>query len=134
MAGEHGEQGQEEQRVSPYAWYALGVLVLVYMLNFIDRQILSILANDIKADLGLTDADLGFLYGTAFAIFYALFGIPLGRLADGWHRTRLFSLALALWSLMTALSGLARNTATLTFARVGVGVVTANLRAIASWR
>ena len=72
--------GESEAKAAPYAWYALGVLVLVYMLNFIDRQILSILANDIKADLEMTDADLGFLYGTAFAIFYALFGIPLGLL------------------------------------------------------
>jgi len=113
---------REEQQASGYAWYALGVLVLVYMINFVDRQILSILANDIKADLGLSDADLGFLYGTAFAIFYALFGIPLGRLADGWHRTRLLSLSLALWSMMTALSGFARNAGTLTVARIGVGV------------
>ena len=75
-------------------------------LNFVDRQILSILANDIKADLGLDDAQLGFLYGTAFAIFYALFGIPLGRLADGWHRVRLLAIGLALWSVMTALVGL----------------------------
>jgi MFS family permease len=112
----------DDTKASPYAWYALGVLVLVYMVNFIDRQILSILANDIKADLGLSDADLGFLYGTAFAIFYALFGIPLGRLADGWHRVRLLSLSLALWSAMTTLSGLARNGATLTVARIGVGV------------
>ena len=76
--------GAEPQpyRVGAYAWYALGVLVIVYMLNFIDRQILSILAEDIKADLGLEDAQIGFLYGTAFAVFYALFGIPLGRLAD----------------------------------------------------
>ena len=111
-----------EPRASAYSWYGLGVLVLVYMLNFIDRQILSILANDIKADLGLSDADLGFLYGTAFAIFYALFGIPLGRLADGWHRGRLLSLGLALWSTMTVLSGFARAAATLTIARIGGGV------------
>ncbi len=64
-------------RVGGYAWYALGVLVLVYVMNFIDRQILSILAEDIKRDLKLDDAQLGFLYGTAFAVFYALFGIPL---------------------------------------------------------
>ncbi|MBS1239414.1 MAG: yjjL 4, partial [Proteobacteria bacterium] len=114
--------GEAEEPASGYAWYALGVLVLVYMLNFIDRQILSILANDIKADLKLSDADLGFLYGTAFAIFYALFGVPLGRLADGWHRVRLLTLGLALWSLMTFLSGFARNGATLTAARIGVGV------------
>jgi len=105
-----------------YSWYALSVLVLVYMLNFIDRNILSILANDIKADLGLTDADLGFLYGTAFGVFYALFGIPLGRLADSWHRVRLMTVGLALWSLMTALSGFARNGLELAAARIGVGV------------
>ncbi|WP_246205073.1 MFS transporter [Altericroceibacterium indicum] len=108
--------------VPPYHWYALSILVLVYFLNFVDRQILSILANDIKADLGLDDADLGFLYGTAFAIFYALFGIPLGRLADNWHRVRLLSIGLLLWSGMTALSGMARNGATLAVARIGVGV------------
>jgi MFS family permease len=126
------------QPVPAYGWYALGVLFTVYLVNFVDRQILSILANDIKADLGLTDAQLGFLYGTAFAIFYALFGIPLGRLADGWNRTRLLAAGLALWSLATALSGLARNGATLAAARVGVGIgeATANPCAyslIADW-
>src|SRR3989304_4303804 len=69
-----------------YARYALGVLVVVYVLNFLDRQILSILAEAIKADLGLSDAQIGFLYGTAFAVFYAVFGIPLGRLAPGGGR------------------------------------------------
>ncbi|TCD06835.1 MFS transporter [Erythrobacteraceae bacterium CFH 75059] len=112
----------EQQAVPGYSWYALGLLVIVYMLNFIDRQILSILANDIKLDLGLSDADLGFLYGTAFAIFYALFGIPLGRLADSWHRVRLMSIGLALWSAMTAVSGFARDGLALTLARVGVGI------------
>lgn len=96
--------------------------MLVYMVNFIDRQILSILANDIKADLGLDDAQLGFLYGTAFAVFYALFGIPLGRLADGTSRVRLLAAGLALWSAMTAASGIAKNFAQLSLARVGVGI------------
>ena len=114
--------GQENDAVPAYSWYALSVLVLVYVLNFIDRQILSILANDIKADLGVDDAYLGFLYGTAFAIFYALFGIPLGRLADSWKRVRLMTIGLAVWSAMTAVSGFARDAGTLTVARIGVGV------------
>lgn len=109
-------------KVPSYSWYALGVLVLVYVLNFIDRQILSILANDIKADLGVADDYLGFLYGTAFAVFYALFGIPLGKLADSWKRVRLMAVGLTLWSAMTALSGFAKNAGTLTAARIGVGV------------
>lgn len=105
-----------------YAKYVLGLLVLVYAVNFIDRQILSILAEDIKRDLHLTDAELGFLYGTAFAVFYALFGIPLGRLADNWIRTRLLSLGLAMWSAMTVMSGLSGNFVQLSAARVGVGI------------
>ena len=107
---------------SAYSWYVLGVLVLVYVLNFVDRHILSILANDIKRDLSLTDADLGFLYGTAFAVFYSVFGIPLGRLADSWYRVRLMSFGLALWSIMTAVSGFSRSGIQLTTARIGVGV------------
>lgn len=114
--------GFHEPKATGYSWYVLSVLVVVYILNFIDRQILSILAVDIKADLGLTDADMGFLGGAAFAVFYALFGIPLGRLADNWSRVKLLSIGLALWSTMTALSGFARDQMTLTFARMGVGV------------
>ena len=96
-------------RVGAYAWYALFVLVIVYIINFIDRQILSILVGDIKRDLQVSDAQIGFLYGTAFAVFYALFGIPLGRLADSWYRGRLMAMGLALWSSMTALSGFANS-------------------------
>ncbi|WP_267396798.1 MULTISPECIES: MFS transporter [unclassified Sphingomonas] len=107
---------------SRYAWYVLGTLFLVYVLNFVDRQVISILAEDIKRDLHLADEDLGFLYGTAFGVFYALFGIPLGRLADHWHRVRLMTIGLALWSAMTALSGLSRSGGQLTAARVGVGI------------
>src|SRR5262245_18110157 len=101
-----------------YAWYVLFVLVVVYVLNFLDRQILSILAERIRADLGLSDAQIGFLYGTAFAVFYALFGIPLGRLADVWDRRRLIAVGLSFWSLMTAVSGLARNFTHLAIARI----------------
>jgi MFS family permease len=105
-----------------YAWYVLGILFLVYVLNFVDRQILSILAQDIKASLGIGDAQIGFLYGTAFAIFYSLFGIPLGRLADGWYRGRLIALGLSVWSAMTAYSGLAASFGQLAVARIGVGI------------
>ena len=111
-----------EPKATGYSWYVLGVLVVVYILNFIDRQILSILAVDIKADLDLTDSDLGFLGGAAFAVFYALFGIPLGRLADNWNRKKLLAIGLTLWSAMTALSGFAQTQLTLTLARMGVGV------------
>lgn len=105
-----------------YGWYALGVLMLVYALNFIDRQMLTILAPEIKRDLAIGDAQFGFLYGTAFGVFYAVFGIALGKLADRWSRARLLAIGLAVWSTMTALSGLAINFASLAFARIGVGV------------
>ncbi len=98
------------------------MLVLVYVFNFLDRQIISILAERIKADLGVSDAEIGFLYGTAFAVFYAIFGIPLARLADVWDRRKLIAIGLAVWSLMTVLSGLARNFAELAVARFGVGI------------
>lgn len=119
---EQQDGARAEPKASGYSWYVLTVLVVVYILNFIDRQVVSILAVDIKRDLGLTDSDMGFLGGAAFAVFYALFGIPLGRLADNWHRVRLLSIGLALWSTMTALSGFARNQLTLSLARMGVGV------------
>ena len=105
-----------------YANYVLGVLFIVYIFNFIDRQILSILAEEIKADLGVTDGEIGFLYGTAFAVFYAVFGIPLGRLADTWVRKSLISIGLLFWSVMTAMSGTARGFATLAIYRIGVGI------------
>ena len=122
MAEPEGTRAHPPVRVSAYAWYALFVLVLVYIINFIDRQILSILAEDIKKDLGLEDAQIGFLYGTAFAVFYALFGIPLGRLADSWYRGRLMAIGLALWSSMTALSAFANSFTMLAVARIGVGI------------
>ena len=105
-----------------YANYVLGVLVVVYVFNFVDRQIISILAEDIKRDLNIGDGELGFLYGTAFGVFYALFGIPLGRLADNWNRVRLMTIGLSLWSAMTAFSGLSKNLGQLAVARMGVGI------------
>ncbi len=105
-----------------YRNYVLGLFAALYALNFIDRQVIAVVALDLKRDLNMSDADLGFLYGTAFGVFYALFGIPLGRLADSWNRVRLMTVGLALWSVMTALSGAARSGLQLTAARIGVGV------------
>jgi predicted MFS family arabinose efflux permease len=102
--------------------YALSVLVVVYTFNFIDRQILSILLEPIKQDLGLTDSALGMLTGFAFALFYATLGIPIARFADRGNRRNLIALALTIWSGMTALSGLAQNFWHLLLARIGVGV------------
>jgi MFS family permease len=100
----------------------LAVLALVYVLNFLDRQILAILAESIKGDLGISDAQLGFLYGTAFAVFYAVFGIPLARLSDVWVRKSVIAMGLACWSVMTALSGTARSFFSLACYRIGVGI------------
>ena len=106
----------------PGRHFVLGVLFVVYIFNFVDRQILSILAEHIKADLGLSDAQIGFLYGTAFAVFYAIFGIPLGKLADNWNRKNLIGIGLGFWSIMTALSGTARSFLALGTYRIGVGI------------
>ena len=105
-----------------YANYVLAVLVLVYVFNFIDRQILAILLQPIKDDLGVSDTAMGFLTGLAFALFYTLAGIPIARLADGGTRRTVIAVGVAVWSAMTAASGLARSFAQLAAARVGVGV------------
>jgi MFS transporter, Spinster family, sphingosine-1-phosphate transporter len=104
------------------AGYALALVALTNAISLLDRNILAILAPRIKHDLGIGDAEMGLLYGTVFALFYALFSLPLGRLADGWVRTRLLAIALAFWSLATALAGFAQGFALLALSRLGVGV------------
>jgi predicted MFS family arabinose efflux permease len=98
------------------------MLVVVYTFNFIDRQIIGILAVPIKADLGLSDGQLGLMGGLAFALFYTALGIPVAKFADRSSRTWIITVALALWSAMTALCGLANNFWQLFLARLGVGV------------
>lgn len=110
------------ERATPYAYYALFILVLANMFNYLDRHIVSILAPAIQAELLLTDAQIGFLLGTAFAVLYGVLGIPMGRIADVLSRTRLMAAGLALWSSMTALAGAATGFLSLSAARVGVGV------------
>lgn len=105
-----------------YRYYVLVLLTVIYAFNFLDRQVITILAPSLHAELGLSDAQLGLLFGTAFALFYALFGIPLAKLADGWSRVKTMTLGLSFWSAMTALSGFASNFSQLAAARVGVGI------------
>jgi len=105
-----------------YLRYALGLLCVVYVVNFVDRQVLSILLQSIKRDLGLSDLQLGLLSGTAFGLFYATLGIPIARLADRFSRKGVIAISLALWSVMTALCGSAAGFASLLLYRIGVGV------------
>ncbi|MEO9944099.1 MFS transporter [Paraglaciecola sp.] len=105
-----------------YRRYVLFILTLVYVFNFVDRQILVILQEPIKAELGLSDTQLGLLTGFAFALFYVVVGIPIARWADVGNRRNIVSLALVVWSGMTAVSGLAQNYVQLLLARIGVGV------------
>jgi len=110
------------ERAAPYAYYALFLLILANMFNYIDRHIVSILAPAIQAELHLTDAEIGFLLGTAFAVLYGVFGIPMGRIADALSRARLMASGLAIWSGMTALAGAATSFVGLGVSRIGVGV------------
>ncbi|MDG1215934.1 MAG: MFS transporter [Luminiphilus sp.] len=105
-----------------YRWTVLVMLTLVYTFNFIDRQILVILQEPIKADLGLSDAQLGLLTGFSFALVYVTAGIPIAWLADRANRRNIIATSLAFWSLMTAMSGLVQNYGQLLVARLGVGV------------
>ena len=104
------------------ARYALGILLVVYVFNFIDRSILSILLEPIKREFQVSDTYLGFLSGIAFAAFYTVMGIPIARWADRGNRRSIIALAVLVWSAMTALTGLARTFTHLAIARIGVGV------------
>ena len=103
-------------------YYAVGLLTVVYTFNFIDRQLLSILQESIKADLLLSDQQLGLLTGFAFALFYVTAGIPIARWADRGNRRNIVALAISIWSFMTAISGLVQSYVQLLLARVGVGI------------
>ncbi|MDB5683235.1 MAG: gudP3 [Sphingomonas bacterium] len=104
------------------SWYVLILLTLVAAVSLLDRQVITILAVDIKRDLGLNDSEIGLIYGTFFAIFYALFSIPLGRLADGWIRTRQVALSLTAWCGATIACAFAGGFGSLALFRAGVAV------------
>ncbi|MGB5093626.1 MAG: MFS transporter [Parvibaculum sp.] len=130
-AGEHAPTSSEAVTGSEaatggftpaYRWYALSILTLVYTVNYVDRQILSILLQPIKMELGLSDTQLGFLSGIAFAIFYATLGIPIAFLADRSSRRNIIAISLTLFSGMTALCAFVGNFWHLALLRIGVGV------------
>lgn len=113
-----------DSRVDPHVRTMLWLLLIIYIFNFLDRQIVNILAEPMKAELKLSDTQLGLLAGPAFAVFYAVLGIPIARWADrpSSNRVGLISLSLAVWSAMTALCGFAQNFVQMLLARIGVGV------------
>ena len=107
--------------------YVLFLLLLAHIVAFLDRQVLALMVDPVKQELALSDTQMGLLLGFAFALFYTAMGIPLGRLADRTNRTRLIAAGIALWSVMTALCGLAKSFSSLLLARIGVGVGEASL-------
>jgi MFS family permease len=127
-ANHHDATGDEIPWPSPtQGWYAIAILVIAYIFSFIDRTIIALLVEPIKQDLAITDFGIGLLQGLAFAVFYALVGIPIGRMADCYSRRRIITIGIFLWSVMTAACGLAKNFLSLFLVRVGVGVGEATL-------
>ncbi|MCB2107376.1 MAG: MFS transporter [Rhodobacteraceae bacterium] len=105
-----------------YAWYVVGVLVLAYTVSYIDRTILTLMVGPIRATLGISDVQISLLHGLAFAIFYTVLGLPLGWLVDRANRTKIIAAGIFVWSVMTAVCGIARNFGQMFLARVGVGI------------
>jgi len=119
--------GRPAQRIGFDAWWTIFVLWLLYVNSFLDRLILVMLVSPIKADLGLSDVQIGLILGPAYAIFYGLFGVPLGWAADRFPRRWVVYLGVSFWSLAASASGLARSFAALLLCRIGVGIGEASL-------
>lgn len=115
-------QAVNDRGIPKGARYALAIVALTNAMSLLDRNILAILAPQIKTDLAIGNAEMGLLYGTVFALFYALFSLPVGRLADGWFRTKLLSVSIAFWSFATGMAAFAGGFATLALSRLGVGI------------
>ena len=109
------------ERASAYPWYALAVLILAYVLAFLDRQVLNLLVEPMKRDLGLSDTQVSLLQGLSFALFLSIGGLPVGRLIDSRRRLTVLSAGIAVWSAMTVGCGLARGYLQLLLCRIGVG-------------
>src|SRR5687768_14080568 len=104
------------------AWYALFVLTVCYTLSYVDRQIIAFLVDPLKQELSISDTKIGLLQGIYFAIFYTFVGLPMGWLADRYSRRNIIAAGVFFWSVMTALSGMARSYTMLALARMGVGL------------
>jgi MFS family permease len=115
-------QDPRPPRSTRYAWYVTCLLAFAYFVSYVDRIILSLLVEPMKRDLGVGDTEMSLLLGFSFAIFYAVLGIPIARLADRASRTKIIAAGIFIWSLMTAFTGIARSYATVLLARIGVGV------------
>lgn len=122
-----GDDTQDEFPALGYSWYVVAVLTLAYVFSFVDRQIMSLLVGPIRRDLQISDTQMSLLMGLSFAVFYTLFGIPLGRLADTQSRRAIIAVGIAFWSLTTAGCGLAKRFVDLALMRMGVGVGEATL-------
>ncbi|MEM6625955.1 MAG: MFS transporter [Pseudomonadota bacterium] len=116
------QRTSDETPNAAYANYALRLLFVVMILNFLDRQIIAVLAEPVKRDLGLSDTQVGLMSGLSFSIFYTTLGLPIAALSDRWNRRRIIAISLTIWSTMTVLCGMAGNFVQLFLARVGVGV------------
>ena len=115
-------EAQHPQVNSRYGWYVVAVLIVAYTFSYIDRTILTLMVDPIRATLGISDVQLSLLHGLAFAVFYTLMGIPLGQLVDRRKRTTIIAVGIMVWSVMTALCGLARTFWQMFAARIGVGI------------
>jgi MFS family permease len=119
--------GVDSYPVPAYAWYVASVLTLAHIVSFLDRQVLALLVEPIKRDLSISDTQMSLLMGAAFAIFYTVMAIPIGRLADRRKRTVIITAGVTVWCVMTAMCGMARNYGQLFLARIGVGAGEATL-------
>jgi MFS family permease len=118
----HLEMSTQMRTTPAYRAWVLFALIVVYTFNFIDRQIVSILAGPIKAELQLTDTQLGMMVGLAFGLFYATLAVPIAWLADRYSRVWIMTLSFGVWSLFTAGCGMASNFWQLFVSRLGVGI------------
>ncbi|WP_404479923.1 spinster family MFS transporter [Novosphingobium sp. BL-52-GroH] len=116
------EQRPEDTPDERYGWYVVFILILAYTISYVDRQILTLMVEPIKASLHISDVQVSLLHGLAFAVFYTLLGVPIARLADRYRRVTIITAGVFVWSAMTALCGVTRSFGQLFAARVGVGV------------